>query len=328
MTALVDRHGRRVTYLRVSVTDRCNFRCLYCMPEDGVPSKPHGDILRYEEIARLVRVAASLGISKVRLTGGEPLVRAGIVDLVRMLAAIPGIEDLALTTNGALLAPQAASLAAAGLRRVNVSLDTLRADRFERITRRGRLQDVLDGIAAARRVGLNPVKVNAVVIRGLNDDEVVDVARRSLSDGWHVRFIEVMPLGEGSHWSGDGYVPAHETRARIEAALGPLQAEAPDMRGPARTWRLPRAEGSIGFISPVSEHFCGYCNRLRLTADGRLLPCLLSDTEVDVRGLLRAGAGDDELAAALAAAVAAKPAGHNLRQGALPSGRPMSGIGG
>ncbi|MHB0875673.1 MAG: GTP 3',8-cyclase MoaA [Anaerolineae bacterium] len=326
--ALRDHYGRAITYLRLSVTDRCNYRCLYCMPEAGVPSKRHEDILRYEEMARLVRVAAGLGVSKVRLTGGEPLVRAGIADLVRLLAAIPGIDDLALTTNGALLASLAPALAAAGLRRVNVSLDTLRPERFERITRRGRLQDVLDGIEAARRAGLNPVKVNAVVVRGLNDDEAVDFARRSLSDGWHVRFIEVMPLGEGEHWAGDGYVPAGETRARIEAALGPLQAQASESGGPARTWRLPEASGSIGFITPVSEHFCRSCNRLRLTADGRLLSCLLGDAETDVRGLLRGGASDEQIAAAFAAAVAAKPAGHRLQEGALPTGRLMSGIGG
>lgn len=327
MTGLVDRFGRAITYLRVSVTDRCNYRCLYCMPEEGVPAKPHGDILRYEEIERLVRVAAGLGIYKVRLTGGEPLVRAGIADLVRMLAAVPGVRDLALTTNGSLLAPLAPDLAAAGLKRVNVSLDTLHADRFRRITRRGELEDVLAGIEAARRHGLDPVKVNVVTIRGLNDDEAVDFARRTL-DGWHVRFIEVMPLGEGSHWAGDGYMPAAEVRARIEAQLGPLLPATTDTSGPARSWRLRGATGSIGFITPVSEHFCDYCNRLRLTADGRLLPCLCADTEVDVRSVIRGGAGDDALVGAIRQAVAAKPAGHGLEQGVLPTSRLMCGIGG
>ncbi|HIQ01204.1 MAG TPA: radical SAM protein, partial [Anaerolineales bacterium] len=217
-----DAYERPIQYLRVSVTDRCNIRCVYCMPEEGVPQLSHHDILRYEEIVRIVRVAVGMGFIHIRLTGGEPLVRKGIVGLVEELAAIPGLDDLSMTTNGMLLSRYAEPLAQAGLRRVNISLDTLRPDRFRRLTRRGRLEEVLDGRRAALAVGLSPVKINTVVIRGLNDDEVVDLARRTMAPDWHVRFIEVMPLGEGAYWSGDGVVPSAEIRARVEAALGPL----------------------------------------------------------------------------------------------------------
>ncbi|NPV09116.1 MAG: GTP 3',8-cyclase MoaA [Anaerolineae bacterium] len=323
-----DAFGRSITYLRLSVTDRCNLRCLYCMPEEGVPLKRHDHILRYEEIVRLVRLGAELGITKVRVTGGEPLVRPGVVQLVRMLSDIPGLADIALTTNGILLAQHARGLAEAGLKRVNVSLDTLRPERFQRIARRGRLQDVLDGLEAARSAGLSPIKVNMVVIRGLNDDEVVDFARLSISEGWHVRFIEVMPLGEGEHWTHDGFVPASEMRARIEAELGPLAPLPSDRSGPARTYRLHDAPGTVGLITPVTEHFCGTCNRLRLSADGRLVACLLRGGELDVRGPLRRGATDDELRALLLQAVALKPAGHRLAQGEPLPARSMSGIGG
>ncbi|MGI6207666.1 MAG: GTP 3',8-cyclase MoaA [Anaerolineae bacterium] len=325
---LQDSFGRQLTYLRVSVTDRCNLRCLYCMPEEGVPLKSHADILRYEEIARVVRLAAELGVTKVRITGGEPLVRPGLPELVRMLAGIPGLTDLALTTNGILLAEQAQALAQAGLRRVNVSLDTLRPERFAQITRRGRHQDVLDGIAAAQSAGISPIKVNVVAIRGLNDDEVADFARLTLSENWHVRFIEVMPLGEGRHWTGNGFIPASEIRQRIEAKHGPLQALPADPRGPARTYQLEGAAGTIGFITPVSAHFCATCNRLRLSADGKLLACLLQGGELDLRAALRNGATDEELRALLTQAAAGKPAGHTLAGGAEPPARSMSGIGG
>ena len=325
---LQDSFNRNINYLRVSVTDRCNLRCLYCMPEQGISLKRHEDILRYEEIGRLVRVAAELGIVKVRLTGGEPLVRPGLDELVGMLAEVPGIDDLSLTTNGVLLASQAKALAAAGLKRVNVSLDSLREERFHTITRRGRLADVLAGIEVAQDTGLTPVKINMVVMRGVNDDEVIDFAQRTLADGWHVRFIEIMPLGEGAHCSGDGYVPTAEIRRTIEAALGALEPGKQDMYGPARYWRLPGALGTIGFISPISEHFCHYCNRLRLTADGRLLPCLLSEGEVDVRTALRTGADDVVLRELFLRAITAKPAGHHLDEQVVPEGRLMAGIGG
>ncbi len=328
VTLQCDSLHRPISYLRVSVTDRCNLRCVYCMPEEGIPLQSHEDILRYEEIARLVRVAVGLGITKVRLTGGEPLARAGLVGLVRMLAGIPGLEDLAMTTNGTLLAGQAVALAEAGLKRVNISLDTMRPDRLRTITRRGRLEDVLAGINAAQQAGLTPTKINMVVVRELNDDEVVDFARRTLTDGWHVRFIEVMPLGQGMCGAAGEYVPTGETRAMIEEALGPLQPAALMGNGPARYWRLARAEGTIGFISPLSEHFCALCNRLRLTADGRLLPCLLSDGEIDLRRPLRQGADDEALRELFLQAIAAKPEGQRLGERVIPRGRLMSRTGG
>jgi cyclic pyranopterin phosphate synthase len=276
------------------VTDRCNLRCVYCMPPEGVVCRPHEEILRYEEIETVVRAAAELGISKIRLTGGEPLVRLGIVALVRSLAHIPGIDDLAMTTNGILLSRYAADLAEAGLQRVNVSLDTLRPERFHSITRLGRLEDVLAGMEAAQRAGLEPVKINAVVIRGMNDDEVVDLARKTMGAGWNVRFIEPMPVGNGVLADGEWrerVVTKKEIQRRIEAALGELEpAKMSVGNGPARYYRLPGAKGTLGFITPISEHFCYRCNRLRLTADGQLRPCLLSDYEIDLRTPLRQGA--------------------------------------
>lgn len=324
-----DTHSRPIEYLRISVTDRCNLRCAYCMPAQGVPLLAHEDILSFEEIARLARVIVELGVSKLRLTGGEPLARKGTERLVAMLAAIPGVEDLSMTTNATRLAGAAEELARAGLRRVNISLDTLRPERYAAMTRCGRLADVLAGMAAAERAGLTPIKVNAVVIRGLNDDEVVDLARKTVADGWNVRFIEVMPLGADPMWASNGYVPTAETRRRIEAELGPLEGVDGDGAGPARYYRLAGAKGSIGFISPLSEHFCFRCNRLRLTANGQLMPCLMSEQAIDVRPLLRSHAGDDELRERVLEAIRAKPAGHQMgvvQRG--PGAAPMSRIGG
>lgn len=322
-----DACGRAISYLRVSVTDRCNLRCVYCMPEEGITLRPHAEILRFEEIERLVRIAVGLGVAHVRLTGGEPLVRAGLADLTRQLAAVPGLQDLTMTTNGTRLAEFAAPLAQAGLRRVNVSLDTLRPERFRRMTRCGELSDVLRGIEAARVAGLNPVKLNMVVVRGTNDDEVVDLARRTLDEGWHVRYIELMPLGEGVT-PGDEFVPSHEIRERIEAALGPLEPAELTGSGPARYLRVPGAPGTLGFISPLTEHFCAACNRLRLTADGRLMPCLFSDLELDLRGPLRSGADDADLRTLFQQALAIKPRSHHLAEHSIPRGRCMSRVGG
>ncbi|MBL7183901.1 MAG: GTP 3',8-cyclase MoaA [Anaerolineae bacterium] len=325
----LDSFNRPISYLRVSVTDRCNLRCVYCMPPGGIPWRPHGEILRYEEIERVVQAAAGLGISKVRLTGGEPLVRLGIVDLVTMLATVPGIDDLSMTTNGTLLARYAEELKAAGLKRVNVSLDTLRPEQFRTITRLGELSDTLEGIAAAKQAGLVPVKVNTVVIRGLNDDEVVDFARLTCASDWHVRFIEVMPLGDNADWAGNGYMPMGEVRERIERELGELiPARLRGGGGPARYYRLPDAQGSIGFITPISEHFCYQCNRLRLTADGKLRPCLLSDHEINLRTPLRQGATIEGIKRLIIEAVRAKPERHHLSEQVIPQGRAMSEIGG
>jgi cyclic pyranopterin phosphate synthase len=324
-----DEFGRAISYLRVSVTDRCNLRCVYCMPAEGVPKGAHADMLRYEELALVVRAAAELGISKVRLTGGEPLARLGLAEFVAMVAAIPGIDDIAMTTNGTLLARHAASLAAAGLHRVNISLDTLRADRFAQITRRGRLDDVYAGIETAQTAGLAPIKFNMVVVRGLNDDEVGDMARQTLTHGWHVRFIELMPIGANVSWAGDGVVPIPEIRAHIEAEVGALEpVHGPTGNGPARYYQLAGSEGTIGFISALSNHFCATCNRLRLTADGRLRPCLLSDEEIDLRDALRAGAGLQGMKALLAQAIRSKPERHRLAEAVLARDRTMAEIGG
>jgi cyclic pyranopterin phosphate synthase len=325
----LDNFNRPISYLRVSVTDRCNLRCVYCMPPEGVPWRPHGEILRYEEVETVVRAAASLGISKVRLTGGEPLLRLGIVNLVAMIARIPGIDDLAMTTNGTLLARYAEGLKAAGLHRVNVSLDTLRPERFRTITRLGEMSDTLEGIAAAKEAGLVPVKVNTVVIRGLNDNEAVDFARLTYAPDWHVRFIEVMPLGDNADWAGNGYVPMGEVRERIERELGELRpAKLGGGGGPARYYRLPGTQGTVGFITPISEHFCYQCNRLRLTADGKLRPCLLSDYEIDLRTPLRQGATIEDIKHLIVEAVRAKPERHHLSEQVIPQGRAMSEIGG
>lgn len=325
-----DTFERTIDYLRIAVTDRCNLRCVYCMPEEGVPFRPHDEILRYEEIERIVRVAASLGIRRVRLTGGEPLVRRDLVELVRALAAIPGIEDLSLTTNGTLLAEQAHALAQAGLKRVNVSLDTLDPQRFRAITRQGELTTVLAGIQAALEAGLTPVKINMVVMRGVNDDELIAMAHQTLTQPWHVRFIEWMPVGETArtgHWH-EHLISAAEMRARLAAAFGPLTPTPVTGAGPARTFRLPQALGTLGFISAVSEHFCATCNRLRLTADGKLRFCLLREGELDLRGPLRAGLDDGSLAELFRTAVRAKPVGHTLREGLTVHDRVMAQIGG
>ncbi len=327
--ALLDRYQRPITYLRVSVTDRCNLRCQYCMPTEGIRLRRHEDILRYEEIVRVVGIAVGMGIRFVRLTGGEPLARKGLVKLVAMLRSIPGLEELTLTTNGTLLAAQAQALAQAGLDRINISLDTLHPERFRRITRLGELGDVLAGIKAAEEAGLVPLKLNTVVMRGLNDGEIVELARLTLEHPWHVRFIEPMPLGPDVPWEEERCVLASEMQGRIEAALGPLSpAQGPVGHGPARSFRLENGLGTVGFITPWSEHFCPSCNRLRLTADGRLLSCLLSESEVDLRGPLRDGAGDAELRGLIERAAELKPMGHHLEELGGPQGRTMSEIGG
>jgi cyclic pyranopterin phosphate synthase len=330
--AHVDAYNRPISYLRISVTDRCNLRCIYCMPPQGVSKHPHAEILSYEEVETVVRTAADLGITKVRLTGGEPLVRPGVIDLVRMLARVEGIDDLAMTTNGILLSNYAQALVQAGLQRVNVSLDTLRPERFRRITRCGELEDVLIGIKAAHEAGLEPVKINTVVARGMNDDEVIDLARKTVDPGWHLRFIELMPIGNGGAvneaWQSQ-VVTADEIRQQIERALGRLQpAKASVGDGPARYYHLPDAKGTVGFITPISEHFCYQCNRLRLTADGHLRPCLLSDYEIDLRTPLRNGADEKQIRTLILQGIENKPLRHHLDECRAPKGRVMSEIGG
>ena len=288
----------------------------------------HHDVLTYEEIATVAHAAVELGINKLRLTGGEPLVRLGLTDLVRMLVGIKGVDDISLTTNGTLLSRYAAGLQGAGLKRVNISLDTLREDRFRRITGgAAELGDVLAGIEAARSAGLEPVKLNMVVMSGINDDEVVDFAAKTIDEEWHVRFIEIMPVG-GISPPQSHPIPIAEMRKRLEP-LGELQPCPPDAgSGPAKYFRFPNAKGTVGFITPVSEHFCLRCNRMRLTADGKLRPCLLADDEIDLRGPLRGGVSLAELKELIAAAVAAKPLRHGLMEGHSPHDRPMSQVGG
>jgi len=325
MTGLSDSFQRPIDYLRISVTDRCNLRCVYCMPTEGIDLLAHEDILSYEEIYRVATAAAELGINKVRITGGEPLVRIGLSSLVGMLAQIEAIDDIALTTNGILLARYADELKAAGLRRVNISLDTLKPDKFRLITRGGDLDDVLEGIEAANTAGLNPIKINAVVMAGSNDDELLDFARKTVDEGWHVRFIEHMPFN--SEMASSSFVSVNEVRERL-ASLGELEPCTFKGNGPAKYYRLPQAKGTIGFITPISEHFCFHCNRLRLTADGRLRPCLLSEQEIDLRQPLRQGISAEELKKLIKKAVDSKPRKHRLAEGMVPKDRPFSQVGG
>ena len=331
-----DSHGRVIDYLRISLTDRCNFRCIYCMPEEGVQQLPHEEILRIEEIVQAVRVAAGMGIRSIRLTGGEPLVRLGVVDLVRDIANVPGIENISMTTNGVLLPRMADDLKAAGLSRVNISLDTLDSDQFRQITRRGELQQTLDGIDAALEAGFNPVKINAVAVRSLHQD-YLKFAELSIGRPLHVRFIEYMPVGDtsvdaGTGWGKEDVIPSEELfdiineRARAAGLpeLRPAGATKPLGWGPARYFEFPDALGTVGFISPLSRHFCSECNRLRVTADGKVRPCLFSDTEYDVRTALREG-DDAAVRDVLLTALGAKPDDHHDKVG---TDRKMSQIGG
>ncbi|EON24485.1 MULTISPECIES: GTP 3',8-cyclase MoaA [Nocardioides] len=327
--ALVDTFGRVHTDLRVSLTDRCNLRCTYCMPEEGLAWLPRQDHLTDDEVARLVRIATTrLGIRTVRLTGGEPLLRRGLPGLVGLLAAeTPGLE-LSMTTNGVGLARQAAALHAAGLRRVNVSLDTLRPERYLAITRRDRITDVFDGLRAAQEAGLAPVKVNAVPVRGVNDDEIADLAQFAVEQGYRMRFIESMPLDAQGAWDRASMIPAAEILERLEQRFE-LTPVPRDGNAPAEEWRIAGTDAVVGVIASVTRSFCGGCDRVRLTADGQLRNCLFASQETDLRGLLRTGADDADIETAWRASVAAKGPGHlinsiDFRQ---PE-RPMSAIGG
>ena len=327
MTGLSDSFHRPINYLRISVTDRCNLRCSYCMSSDGVCLMPSGEVLTYEEICRVVQAAAESGISKVRITGGEPLVRSGLPKLVEMLASIDSIDDISLTTNGSLLGQHAAELKSAGLRRVNVSLDTLKPDKFEFITGRDMLNDVLEGIDTARSVGLNPVKLNMVVMAGINDDELLDFAAKTIDEGWHVRFIELMPIS-GNASINPQLLAASDIKGRLEV-LGEIEPCLPGIgNGPAKYFRFPNSGGTVGFITPVSEHFCFKCNRLRLTCDGKLRLCLLAEDEVDLKQPLRSGISSAGLKQIIEEAVASKPLRHNLDGGQIPKDRPFSQVGG
>jgi len=326
---LADAFNRPITYLRISVTDKCNLRCVYCMPESGLPWLRRDELLSYEEIVAIARAAARAGVRTIRLTGGEPLVRRDLHRLVAGISAIDGIEDIALSTNALLLEEQLDGLLAAGLRRVNVSLDTLRADRFERIARRPGLDAVLRGIDAAIAAKLGPVKLNCVVMRGENDDEIADFAALTREREVFVRFIEVMPVHENLGLQRDAYVSSDEILARVAAVERIEPVAGPPGNGPARYFAYPGAPGAVGVISPLSHDYCERCNRVRLTADGRLRLCLFGDQHVDLRTPLRAGAGTEELAELLRASMSIKPERHHLRLGEASSRmRAFSEIGG
>lgn len=314
--------------MRISITDRCNLRCIYCMPETGVKPLNHTSILRYEEIIRIVKIAATLGVKKIRLTGGEPLIRRNLPSLVSALASTEGIEDISLTTNGLLLNKMAGPLAAAGLKRVNISLDSMRADRYREITRGGDLKNILAGIETAERVGLIPVKINMVPIRGFNDDEIEDFAKLTLERPLQVRFIEFMPIGATEFWNEDKYLSTDEIYERVNR-IAPLMPVKVRRNGPARYFRFDGAPGVVGFISPLTHHFCSSCNRLRLTSDGKLRPCLFSETEIDLKSAVRNGASDEEIERLLRLAVQIKPDSHTLsKEKRLLHLKPMSKIGG
>jgi cyclic pyranopterin phosphate synthase len=329
-TTLTDSFGRRHTNLRISVTDRCNIRCFYCMPADNVEFMPKESLLTFEEIERVARVGVSLGIERIRLTGGEPLVRRELDKLVRKLVAIHGVVDVGLTTNGILLEEQAQSLWDAGLRRLNVSLDALDPEIFRRVTRREGYERVIAGIDAARRVGFSPIKLNAVSVRGLTEDQIVPFGLLARETDTVVRFIEFMPLDADSQWQRDKVLFAHEIIERLEAEFGalvPTPGDHPD--APAQDYRFADGRGRIGLIASVSRPFCASCNRFRLTADGKLRNCLFSQDETDVKHLLRGHGSDDEIAAAMLSCIAAKGEGHEINSSRfLQPQRPMHSIGG
>jgi GTP 3',8-cyclase len=324
----IDRFGRKINYLRLSLTDRCNLRCIYCMSEE-MTFRPPVELMQLGEIIHLTRLFASLGFDKIRLTGGEPTVRANIVEIVRGIASIPGVSSVSMTTNGVLLSKLSKPLADAGLERVNLSLDTLDPARFKRMTRLGNIQDVWKGILAAEEAGLRPIKLNAVVVRGFNDEEVVDLARLTREHCWQMRFIEMMPFRGATILQTEQMVPTQEIKARIEQALGQLEPVNNDkLDGEARIFKLPNSQGDIGFISSISTPFCADCNRARLTADGLLRMCLLRESEVDLLTPLRAGVSVEALRSLVLEAIWNKPWGQGLAGGEIPLNRVMSEIGG
>ncbi len=327
-----DKQKRLIDYLRVSITDRCNLSCLYCKPRGSVKPRSHHEILRYEEILKIIHAAAQLGISHIRITGGEPLVRRGVLDFIAKVKTVPGIEDISLTTNGVLLSDMARPLRNAGIRRLNISLDSLDRQRFRRITGSDAWERVWSGIEHAEKAGFDPVKINMVPVKDVNDGEVVDFARLTLERPLHVRYIEFMPIGMNDRWQREKCITSAQIRESIERELGPLEPfSVRASAGPASNFRIAGARGVIGFISPISQHFCAACRRLRLTADGKIRPCLLSDTEIDVKSPLRGGCDDDELRRLLELSLSIKPERHYVTVNEPTAGcfeRTMSGIGG
>ena len=327
MSALLDQFGRTIEYLRISVTDRCNFRCRYCMPVEGLPWLPKSDILSYEEIREVVTQLAPMGLRRIRITGGEPTIRPQIETLVRFIRGVPEVEDIALSTNGVKLPQLASVLADAGLDRVNISADSLQPDRIVAIARRDLGFEPVTAAKTAQAAGLGPIKLNVVVMRGVNDDEVVDFARLTLDNPWHVRFIELMPVGSLEPMTDEMVVPSEEVLSRIQDALGTLSPGGGPARGngPAEYYQLGGAAGSIGVITPMTHTYCGSCNRVRLTADGRLRTCLFGDHEVDLRAPLRAG---EPLAPFVRKALAEKPEAHALLSHRVGGLRALSQVGG
>lgn len=327
---LIDGFGRVHTNLRISVTDRCNIRCFYCMPAENVQFMKRSSLLTFEEIERFVRIAVPLGLNKVRLTGGEPLVRRDLHILVRKLAAIPELQDIGITTNGILLAEQAEDLKQAGLSRINISLDALDAKKFEEISRRTGYEKVLEGIEAAQRVGFDPIKINAVSIRGMTEDEIVPFGLFARKSGVEVRFIEFMPLDADSAWEREKVLFAHEIIEKLTAEIGPLiPVPQQDEHAPATEFKFADGVGKISFIASVSRPFCKNCDRFRITADGKLRNCLFSMEETDVKSLLRNGASAEEISAAIRESVGAKKEGHEINTARyIQPVRPMHSIGG
>ncbi len=329
--SLKDRFGRTINYLRISLTDHCNLRCVYCMPLKGLTFAPTAELLQADEIELVVRAAVSVGFHKFRLTGGEPTLRADLVDITRRISSIHGVADLSMTTNAILLPRLAKPLKEAGMDRLNIHVDSLDPERVKRLMRFSSRDEIEAGIQAAEDAGFTPIKLNCVVTRDYNELDVVDLVKRAVDRDWHVRFIELMPLGGGepSHVALANYVPTKETRARIEEALGPLiPLPVTNASDESRNFRFEHGRGVVGFISPVSEPYCGGCNRMRLTADGRFHLCLLNDDEMDVKKAIRAGGGMEAVAAILGKAVAAKPTGHRLDEGLSTEDRSMFQIGG
>lgn len=328
---LRDSFHRRIDYLRISITDRCNYRCLYCMPANGIEPKPRHELLHYEEIIRIAELFVKLGLSRFRITGGEPLIRKGVVELIRAISQMKGVEDLALTTNGTLLARYARTLKEAGLKRINISLDSLNPQKYYEITRGGNIQDVLAGIETALEIGLSPTKLNTVVIRGVNDDELIDFVRFASDKPLEIRFIEFMPLGKEGIWSPEKFVPGEEIKARIAKVipLEPITDREIKGGGPADYYHIKEGTGTIGFITSLTENICQRCNRIRLTADGHLRSCLMTDEEYDLKAFLRVQASEDQLLIFIREAIRQKPQGRcfNLNQPHI-SRDPMSAIGG
>jgi cyclic pyranopterin phosphate synthase len=325
---LIDRYGRRIDYLRISLIDHCNLRCVYCMPLKGLQFIPRPELLTPEEIEKIARAGVQAGFHKIRLTGGEPTLRPDLIEIVERLGKLEGLSTLAMTTNGILLPELAHDLKRAGMTRVNIHVDTINETNLKRLMRWGELEKIWAGILAAEDAGLTPVKINAVVLRGYNEEDVVELAGLTRDHDWHVRFIEAMPLGVQANEALKRYVSNDETRQRIEAAFGPLEPlHGGELVGEARLYRIPETPGEIGFINPVSEPYCDDCNRLRLTADGKIRLCLLTDHELDFRKALREE-GEQALYPLFQRAVDTKPVGHQLRSGIYPAARGMSQIGG